>query len=99
MGGVCSGGIAKNSSKSSDFEHAASSGLSGKLKSIGSFGMHKKNDDSYTYPKEIDVLENVAHGNSFDYGELPFSISRELKSSTPARTPATKVHLLMSVMI
>ncbi|KAL6574420.1 hypothetical protein OROHE_001324 [Orobanche hederae] len=98
MGGVCSGGIAKTSRKSSDFEHAASSGLSGKLKSIASFGMRKKNDDSYTYPKEIDVLENDGHGNSFGSGELHFSISRELKPSMPARTPATKVPQVTSFL-
>ncbi|KAK6115217.1 hypothetical protein DH2020_007486 [Rehmannia glutinosa] len=56
---------------------------------MGSFGKQKKNDDSYTYPDEIDVFDK-APDNLYDSGELHLSISRELKASTPARTPANK---------
>ncbi|KAK6115200.1 hypothetical protein DH2020_007469 [Rehmannia glutinosa] len=89
MGGVCSGGTVKKSRKSVEIEHEKSSGFSGKLKSMGSFGKQKKNDDSYTYPDEIDVFDK-APDNLYDSGELHLSISRELKASTPARTPANK---------
>lgn len=88
MGGVCSGGTVKRSRKSVEVEHEKRSGFSGKLKSMGSFAKQKNNSDSYTYPDEIDVFEKAPH-NLFDSGELSFS--RELKSSTPARTPANKV--------
>ncbi|GFP95259.1 hypothetical protein PHJA_001670200 [Phtheirospermum japonicum] len=98
MGGVCSGGTVKKSRKSTDFKHEESSGFSGKLKSIGSFGKHKKNDDSYTYPDEIDVFEKGPRDNLFDSGELHFSISRELKSSTPARPPANKAPQVTSFL-
>ncbi|KAL0351752.1 UNVERIFIED_CONTAM: protein PSK SIMULATOR 2 [Sesamum calycinum] len=90
MGGVCSGGTVKKSRKSVEVEHEKSSGFSGKLKSIGSFGKKKNNDDSYTYHDEIDVFEKGPHNNLYDSGELNLSISRELKPSTPARTPANK---------
>ncbi|KAK4390800.1 protein PSK SIMULATOR 2 [Sesamum angolense] len=90
MGGVCSGGTVKKSRKSVEVEHEKSSGFSGKLKSIGSFGKKKNNDDSYTYHDEIDVFEKGPHNNLYDSGELNMSISRELKPSTPARTPANK---------
>ncbi|KAK4429387.1 protein PSK SIMULATOR 2 [Sesamum alatum] len=89
MGGVCSGGTVKKSRKSVEVEHEKSSGFSGKLKSMGSFGKKKNNDDSYTYHDEIDVFEKGPH-NLYDSGELNLSISRELKPSTPARTPANK---------
>ncbi|KAI3464826.1 hypothetical protein Pfo_021489 [Paulownia fortunei] len=89
MGGVCSGGTVKKSRRSIEVEHEKMSGFSGKLKSMGSFGKQKKNGDSYTYPDEIDVFEKAPH-NLYDSGELNLSISRELKSSTPARTPANK---------
>lgn len=85
MGGVCSGGTVKKSRRSVEDEHVKTSGFSGKLKSIGSFGKPKKNDDSYAYPDEGDVFEKAPH-KLFDSGELHFPISRELKSSTPART-------------
>ncbi|KAL0438411.1 UNVERIFIED_CONTAM: protein PSK SIMULATOR 2 [Sesamum latifolium] len=90
MGGVCSGGTVKKSRKSVEVEHEKSSGFSGKLKSMGSFGKKKNNDDSYTYHDEIDVFEKGPHNNLYDSGELNLSISRELKPSTPARTPANK---------
>ncbi|KAL3640986.1 hypothetical protein CASFOL_015954 [Castilleja foliolosa] len=98
MGGVCSGGIVKKSRKSTDLEQEKSSGFSGKLKSIGSLGKHKKNDSSYTYPDEIDVFEKGPHDDLFDSGELHFSISRELKSSTPARTLANKAPQMTSFL-
>ncbi|KAL0360538.1 UNVERIFIED_CONTAM: protein PSK SIMULATOR 2 [Sesamum radiatum] len=90
MGGVCSGGTVKKSRKSVEVEHEKSSGFSGKLKSVGSFGKKENNDDSYTYHDEIDVFEKGPLSNLYDSGELNLSISRELKPSTPARTPANK---------
>ncbi|GER57021.1 electron transport complex protein RnfA, partial [Striga asiatica] len=88
MGAVCSAGTVKKSRKPTDSEQEKSSGFSGKLKSIGSFGRHKKSDDPYTYTDEIDVFRKE---NLYDSGELHLSISRELKASTPMRTPANKV--------
>lgn len=88
MGGVCSGGTIK-SCKSTEVEHDKSSGFSGKLKSIGSFGK-LKNDNSTTYPDNTDAFTKEP-GNLYDSGELNFSISQELKPSTPARKLANKV--------
>ncbi|KAG8377930.1 hypothetical protein BUALT_Bualt08G0084900 [Buddleja alternifolia] len=95
MGGVCSGGTIKKSRRSIEDENdvkSSGSGFSGKLKSMGSFAKHKKNyEDSYTYPDEIDdAFEKAPRDLLFDSGELNLSISRELKASTPARTPAHK---------
>ncbi|KAL0347493.1 UNVERIFIED_CONTAM: protein PSK SIMULATOR 2 [Sesamum calycinum] len=56
MGAVCSGGTLKKSRKADEVGYEKSSGFSGKLKSMGSFGKHKNHDDSYSYPAEIDVL-------------------------------------------
>lgn len=77
--------------KSVDVEHAKSSGFSGKLKSVGSFGKQKKNndDDSFSFPEELDDLKKAPR-RLFDSGELYPSMPYELKSST-ARTPANKV--------
>ncbi|CAK9178411.1 unnamed protein product [Ilex paraguariensis] len=82
MGGVCSGGITKQKPEIRN----NNSGFSGKLKSMSSFG--KQKDYSYSYP-DMDVFEKTT--NLYDSGELQFSISRELKPSTPARAGATKV--------
>ncbi|KAG5542449.1 hypothetical protein RHGRI_022101 [Rhododendron griersonianum] len=94
MGGVCSGGTVK---PKDEYREVKSSGFSGKLKLIGSFGgKHKKDDDSYpSYPDE-DVFEKKS--NLYDSGELRFSISRELKPSTPARTGTTKVPQVSSFL-
>ncbi|KAI8548945.1 hypothetical protein RHMOL_Rhmol07G0313000 [Rhododendron molle] len=94
MGGVCSGGTVK---PKDEYREVKSSGFSGKLKSIGSFGgKHKKDDDSYpSYPDE-DVFEKKS--NLYDSGELRFSISCELKPSTPARTGTTKVPQVSSFL-
>ncbi|XP_073305941.1 protein PSK SIMULATOR 2-like [Primulina huaijiensis] len=89
MGAVCSGGTVKRNLKSREVEHEKSSGFSGKLKSIGSFGKQKNCDDSYAYPDEVEVCEKAPR-NLYDSGELHLSISCELKPSTPARTPANK---------
>ncbi|KAL0366026.1 UNVERIFIED_CONTAM: protein PSK SIMULATOR 2 [Sesamum radiatum] len=89
MGAVCSGGTLKKSRKADEVGYEKSSGFSGKLKSMGSFGKHKSHDDSYSYPAEIDVFENAPH-DLYSSGELRFSISQELKPSTPARIPANK---------
>lgn len=93
MGGVCSGGTVKKktNNKSLEVEQEKASGFSGKLKPMGSFGK-KKNDDSYAYPDEMDGFEK-GQPNLYDSGELYLSISRELKPSTPARTPANKVSI------
>ncbi|XP_057504048.1 protein PSK SIMULATOR 2-like isoform X1 [Actinidia eriantha] len=83
MGGVCCGGTTKRQKpetreKSLDF--------SGKLKSKRSFG--KPNEDSYSYP-DVGIFEKTPQ--LYDSGELRFSISCELKPSTPARTVPNKV--------
>ncbi|GFS30683.1 elongation factor G, putative [Actinidia rufa] len=83
MGGVCCGGTTRRQKpetreKSLDF--------SGKLKSKRSFG--KPNEDSYSYP-DVGVFEKTPQ--LYDSGELRFSISCELKPSTPARTVPNKV--------
>ncbi|KAK4387453.1 protein PSK SIMULATOR 2 [Sesamum angolense] len=90
MGAVCSGGTLKKSRKADEVGYEKSSGFSGKLKSMGSFGKHKNHDDSYSYPAEIDVFEKAPH-ELYNSGELRFSISQELKPSTPARIPANKM--------
>ncbi|CAA0841171.1 Protein of unknown function (DUF668 [Striga hermonthica] len=87
MGAVCSAGTVKKSRKPTDSEQEQSCGFSGKLRSIGSFGRHKKSDDPYTYTDAIDVFGKE---NLYDSGELHLSISRELKASTPMRAPANK---------
>lgn len=90
MGGVCSRGTVRRNRKSVDVEHAKSSGFSGKLKSVGSFGKQKKNndDDSFPYPEELDDVKKAPR-RLFDSGELYPSMPYELKSST-ARTPPNK---------
>ncbi|CAA2961100.1 Hypothetical predicted protein [Olea europaea subsp. europaea] len=95
MGGVCSGGTIK-SCKSTEVEHDKSSGFSGKLKSIGSFGK-LKNDNSTTYPDNTDAFTKEP-GNLYDSGELNFSISQELKPSTPARKLANKAPQVSSFL-
>jgi hypothetical protein len=95
MGGVCSGGTVKSGRERVEVEDKKSSGFSGKLKSVGSFGNQKKKkkkkseDDFRAYPDEINVFEKAPH-NLYDSGDLHLSISRELKPSTPARAPANK---------
>lgn len=91
MGGVCSSGTVK---PKDEYREVKSSGFSGKLKSMGSFGgKHKKDDkkddDSYLSYPDVDVFEKKS--NLYDSGELQVSISRELKPSTPARTGTTMV--------
>lgn len=98
MGGVCTGGTMKHHP---DFNDKNDSGFSGKLKSIKSFGKQKKRkddgddddlDSSYSYSTDLEVFEKKRTPHIFDSGELHFSISRELKPSTRARTVvATKV--------
>lgn len=91
MGGVCTGGTLKRNS-SVDYN-----AFSGKLKPVKSFNNQqqlKKNDndngdnglslsDCYTEEKDDDVYHRKT--TSYDSGELFFSISTELKPSTPAR--------------
>ncbi|KAK3023788.1 hypothetical protein RJ639_043404, partial [Escallonia herrerae] len=79
MGGVCSGGTVTRKSEYNE----KSIVFSGKLKSIKSFT--KKKDDFYP---DMDGFDKMP--NSFDSGELGFSISRELKPSTPARKVGSK---------
>lgn len=87
MGGVCASGTVK---PKDEYREVKSSGFSGKLMSMGSFGgKHKRDDDSYPSYPDADVFEKKS--NLYDSGELRFSISRELKPSTPARTGTTKV--------
>ncbi|KAL2503972.1 Protein of unknown function (DUF668) [Abeliophyllum distichum] len=98
MGGVCSGGTVKKktNSKSLEVEQEKTSGFSGKLKPIGSFGK-KNNDDSYAYPDEMDGFEK-GRRNLYDSGELYLSISQELKPSTPARAPVNKAPQVSSFL-
>ncbi|XAR64199.1 hypothetical protein NMG60_11024451 [Bertholletia excelsa] len=78
MGGVCSGGTMKPKPEYQEKR----SGFSGKLTSVGSIGK-RKNDSHAT--SETDVFEKTTP-SYYDSGELNLSISRELNSSTPART-------------
>ncbi|MCE3050525.1 hypothetical protein HAX54_047441 [Datura stramonium] len=77
MGGVCTSGIARNRTET---HHERSSGCTKKLKSIKSFQETKEDDSS-----DINI------SNLYDSGEFCFSISRELRPSTPARTEINKV--------
>lgn len=83
MGGVCSGGTGKR-----NLEHGEdkTSGFSGKLKTVKSFGKHKENSQPRAIAK---YSGNSPH--DYDSGELRFSFSSDVKQSTPARTVATKV--------
>ncbi|KAA8528756.1 hypothetical protein F0562_036111 [Nyssa sinensis] len=81
MGGVCTAGTMK---RKPEFQEK-SSGFSGKLKSMNSFGKQEEPYDT----SEMDVFEKMPQ--SYDTGELPLSISRELKPSVPTRTGPTKV--------
>ncbi|KAL2468238.1 hypothetical protein Fot_51763 [Forsythia ovata] len=98
MGGVCSGGTVKKktNNKSLEVEQEKTSGFSGKLKPMGSFGK-KNNDELYAYPDEMDGFEK-GRRNLYDSGELYLSISQELKPSTPARTPANKAPQVSSFL-
>lgn len=76
MGAVCSGGTGTDKR---NLEHRAkTSGFSGKLKTIKSFG--KQKEDSYS----------DANAN-YDSGELKLAFSSELKQSMPSRSVANKV--------
>ena len=81
---MCCGGTTKRQKPET---REQSLGFSGKLKSKRSFG--KPNEDSYSYP-DVGVFEKTPQ--LYDSGELRFSISCELKPSTPARTGPNKVH-------
>ena len=100
MGGVCTGGTLKRSTAPDYSSDKSSAGFSGKLRSVKSFshGQKKKNDYddanddsvlSSSYPQDDDMYHRKT--TSYDSGELFFSISRELKPSTPARV-ASKVY-------
>ncbi|TYH17527.1 hypothetical protein ES288_A05G198300v1 [Gossypium darwinii] len=84
MGGVCSSGTKERNTK---LEQKTTTGFSGKLKSKRSFGKQKGNSDSHSN----------ANGSGSDKarqwddsGDLGLQISRELKSSTPARIAFSK---------
>ncbi|PSS19861.1 Serine/arginine-rich splicing factor 2 like [Actinidia chinensis var. chinensis] len=83
MGGVCCGGTTKPQKLET---REPSLGFSGKLKSKRSFG--KPKEDLYSCP-DVGVFEKTPQ--LYDSGELRFSISCELKPSTPARTGPNKV--------
>lgn len=99
MGGVCTGGTLKRSTAADYGSDKSSTGFSGKLRSVKSFNHQQKkndydngNDDSVlssSYTQDNDVYHRKT--TSYDSGEL-FSISRELKPSTPARV-ASKVYI------
>ncbi|KAF5771533.1 hypothetical protein HanXRQr2_Chr13g0566041 [Helianthus annuus] len=85
MGGVCTGGTMKRSTVAEyDGSYRGSLGNSGKLKS---FGHDDSGLSSSSYTTHDDDDDNVYSRRmpSYDSGELFFSISRELKPSTPAR--------------
>ncbi|KAI3745918.1 hypothetical protein L6452_08330 [Arctium lappa] len=104
MGGVCTGGTLKRSTAADYGNDKGSLGFSGKLRSVNSFSQQKKkndfddgngngngNDDSIlssSYTQDDDMYHRKT--TSYDSGELFFSISRELKPSTPARVGASK---------
>ena len=83
MGAVWSGGTMKPKSEVRE----KNSGFSGKLKSIKSFSKQKE-DHRFSYP-DVEVYEKKPQ--NYDSGELRFTISRELKPSTPARPEQNKV--------
>ncbi|XP_047327726.1 protein PSK SIMULATOR 2-like isoform X2 [Impatiens glandulifera] len=89
MGGMCSSGISKD--EPAEVLPVKSSNLSRKIKSIRSFG-ERKRADAHCYPDADDhhVFDNKSEQN-FDSGEIHFSISRELKPSTPVRNGPVKV--------
>lgn len=94
MGGVCTTGVNKQSSRDIEVlqleDHEKSSGFSGKLKAkkISGGRQNKIDDSSYKYP-DLDSFEHPP--NIFDSSELRLSISREFKPSTPARTASNMV--------
>ncbi|KZV39721.1 hypothetical protein F511_14188 [Dorcoceras hygrometricum] len=91
MGGVCSGRTSKKRRNPLEAENGSPSRFSGKLKSMRSFGQHRNEDESFSYPDGINVFGNLPP-NFYDSGELYLSISRELKPSAPARTSHNKAH-------
>ncbi|KAI3816991.1 hypothetical protein L1987_10777 [Smallanthus sonchifolius] len=80
MGGVCTGGTMKRSTVAEYGGDRGSLGFS--LKSMKSFSQHPKKDDD-AHDDDNDAYRRRMP--SYDSGELFFSISRELKPSTPAR--------------
>lgn len=92
MGGVCTGGTARNRV---EIHHESPPGSSKKGNSVESIGKQKK-AESFSYP---DVGAFRGTPNLYDSGELYMSISRELKPSTPARTGVNKVLIFMETLI
>ncbi|CAH1431042.1 unnamed protein product [Lactuca virosa] len=101
MGGVCTGGTLKRSVAAEYGGDKGILGFSGKLKSATSFSRQTKKNDyddsglysSYSHhDNDDDDDDDVYHRRitPYDSGELMFSISRELKPSTPARVGAIK---------
>ncbi|KAM0047120.1 hypothetical protein Hdeb2414_s0009g00324791 [Helianthus debilis subsp. tardiflorus] len=86
MGGVCTGGTMKRSTVAEyDGSYRGSLGNSGKLKSFGHDDSGLSSSSSYTTHDDDDENVYSRRMPSYDSGELFFSISRELKPSTPAR--------------
>ncbi|KAK1416438.1 hypothetical protein QVD17_32229 [Tagetes erecta] len=91
MGGVCTGGTMRRNTVAECGSDKGSLGFSGKFKSLTSFGYKKDDDDdlglcsSYAHDDDNDDDVYSRRMPSYDSGELFFSISRELKPSTPAR--------------
>ncbi|PWA95393.1 hypothetical protein CTI12_AA048920 [Artemisia annua] len=100
MGGVCTGGTLKREEFGGG-DGRSSVGFSGKLKSVKSFGQKKVSNKKDDYDDGLSSSYGYGDGGgggggyddeayhrrmtSYDSGELFFSISRELKPSTPAR--------------
>ncbi|KAJ9553935.1 hypothetical protein OSB04_017980 [Centaurea solstitialis] len=103
MGGVCTGGTMKRSTAAEyGGEKRGLGGFSGKLKSsVKGFGGHQVKEDDYDDGHDDSGLSSSYANDeddgyhrrmmSYDSGELFFSISRELKPSTPARVGGAKV--------
>ncbi|KAF8377818.1 hypothetical protein HHK36_031203 [Tetracentron sinense] len=89
MGGVCPGRTVK---RNSEFR-GKSLGFSGKLKTTKSFDKQKKDHVSNA---DVDVYGNIPQ--KYDSGELRLPFSGELKPSTPARTVASKVPQMSSLL-
>ncbi|XP_009606991.1 protein PSK SIMULATOR 2-like isoform X2 [Nicotiana tomentosiformis] len=88
MGGVCTGGTARNRA---EIHHERSSGSSEKLKSIKSFEEPKNESSSSSSSTSCPDKDGFRKTpNLYDSGELCLSISRELRPSPPTRTGANK---------
>ncbi|XP_016500868.1 protein PSK SIMULATOR 2 isoform X3 [Nicotiana tabacum] len=87
MGGVCTGGTARNRA---EIHNERSSGSSKMLKSIKSFEESNNDSSSSSSTSCPDKDGFRKTPNLYDSGELCLSISRELRPSPPTRTGTNK---------